>query len=1021
MRPEPHLGEIMKKNDIYHGWRVLDVQEMNEYNAEGIWLRHEKTGMEVFHLLNDDEENMFSFGFRTIPNDSTGVAHIIEHSVLAGSERYPLKDPFIVLNGQSIKTYLNAMTFPDKTVYPGASFVEKDYFNIFSVYGDAVFFPLLKEVIFKQEGHRVEVDENGELSIQGVVYNEMKGNYSGFDEIANEQAVLGVLDGTVYENDSGGNPAHIPELTYEQFKAFHKAYYNPSNCRLFLAGNISTEKQLDFVSTNFVDPWLEKNPSFTGQEALLQEAEKNGFSFTPGKMPSFTEPRIKSVTAPKGGDEEEKKPSCVVSWVLGETRDVSLYMKAALLEELLLGHDGAPLMRVLLESGLGEDVAPSSGADGDLAWIVFNAGLRGVSKKKTEEVEKVIFRELERLARDGVPESVTESAMMALEFAQKEIRRGYGPFSMVLMERCYRSWMNGGTPYDTLHIRNAFEQLKKDIASDPDYVRKLIDGLLLQNKTRSLITITPDDSFEKMQKEAAERQIENVRCKIPLDEIKKSQEEMRIFQQTPESEENLKKIPHLHIDELSDDIQTYGTELLHAGSVPVYTHAQPVNGITYLTAAIPVDVLAPEDYMYLPLFSEVITGMGIGSKDWVAASERIAGIMGGYNASLHAESVTRTAYLSAGIEGETMLDGKERARLLFKKDCCLGRYWFTLNAKMLDEKAEEGIALVFDNLKKADFSDTKRLHDLIAEFKNDFVASIAPSGHQYAGSRSSCTYTRAKAVDEMWNGISQLYFIKKLAGMKETDIASKLEDIRCRLLQSGIVINITAEEEAVRSACNAIAPYLEGFSAPAAPLYTDDDAFYTLATPEPEAEWFNAHTQVGFAAMALPAHTFGSKESVYEELLARYLANNILWEKIRTVNGAYGALATANSTENVFQMATYRDPVPESSLSVFREALQEMAERKLTDDELEKVIIGTYSSSKQPRTPSGKGLTAWIRILYGITDEDRAFRMHAVLTATADDIQKAAQELLKVFDNRKNAIIFDRGKDYSGKKVDLPI
>lgn len=1011
----------MKKNDVYKNWQVLDIQNLDEYNSRGIWLRHEKTGMEIFHLLNDDEENMFAFGFRTIPNDSTGVAHIIEHSVLAGSERYPLKDPFIVLNNQSIKTYLNAMTFPDKTVYPAASFVEKDYFNLMAVYGDAVFFPLLKEVIFQQEGHRVETDEQGNLSIQGVVYNEMKGNYSSFDGFANDMAVLGILEDTIYNNDSGGNPMNIPDLTYDQFRSFHKAYYNPSNCRLFLAGNIPTEKQIDFINERFVDPWLAKNPSFVSSDELRQKAESHGFRFQTGPFPDFEKPRTRNITGPKGGEDSDKNPTCVVSWVLGETHDVSLYMKAALLEEILLGHDGSPLMRILLESNLGEDVAPSSGADADLAWIIFTAGLRGVSGKNADKVQKIVMAELERLVRDGVPESVTDAAMMALEFAQKEIRRGYGPYSMTLMERCYRSWMNGGSPYDTLFIRKTFEKMRSDLAADPDYVRNLIRELLLTNGNRSLITITPDASFEKEQKDAAEKHLEKIRNEASIDEIKRAQDEMHVFQQTPETEENLKKIPHLEISELSDDVLTYGTEIHSFGDVPVYVHEQPVNGITYVTAALPVDVLSAEDYMYLPLFATVLNGMGIGNDDWIAASERIAGIMGGYNASLHTESVTQSAYNEAGITENLVHNGKERTRLLFQKDCCLGRAWLSLGAKMLSEKTAEGIDLIFDTIEHADFSDKKRLHDLLVEYKNDFAASIAPSGHQYAGSRTGCTATRAKAVDEMWNGLSQLYFIQKLLEMNEDDIILKLNDIKAALLKAGICVNITAEKQYLETALTSLESHLASWHAPVEPALSDDDIFYELACPEPDATWFDAHTQVGFAGMTLPAHTFGTKESVYEEMLARYLSNNILWEKIRTVGGAYGAMAAANSTENIFQMATYRDPVPESSLKVFTEALEEMASRKLTEDELEKVIIGTYSSSKQPRTPSEKGVTAWIRLLYGITDEDRAFRMHTVLTAKAEDIQNAAKMLLEVIDRKKCAVIFDKGQNYIGKKVELPL
>lgn len=1011
----------MKINDIYNGWRVLDIQDMNEYNADGIWLRHEKTGMEIFHLLNDDEENMFSFGFRTIPNDSTGVAHIIEHSVLAGSERYPLKDPFIVLNNQSIKTYLNAMTFPDKTVYPAASFVEKDYFNLMAVYGDAVFFPLLKEVIFKQEGHRVEIDEKGELSIQGVVYNEMKGNYSSFEGFAGNMAVLGVLEDTVYNNDSGGNPANIPELTYEQFKAFHKAYYNPSNCRLFLAGNIPTEKQIDFINEHFVELWIEKNPGFTTPEALRKTAETQGFRFDTGSVDSFTEPRTKDIIGPEGGKDSDNKATSVVSWIIGNTSDCETYMKTALLDEILLGHDGAPLMRVLLESGLGEDVAPSSGADADLAWITFSAGLRGVPLNDTDKLGKVIFDELERLAREGVPQSVTDAAMMSLEFVQKEIRRGYGPFTMTLMERCYRGWMNGKTPYETMYIRKVFEQMKHDIAEDPDYIRKLVSDMLVTNKKRSLLTIRPDAQFEAEQKKAYEAQLEKARETLDIEELKKTQEEMHVFQETPESEENLKKIPHLRIDELDDDIQLIDTEIKHVGSVPLYTHVQPVNGITYISAAIPVDLLQPEDYQYLPLFCEALTDMGIGDQNWVEVSERIAGIMGGYHASLHTESVTRTAYESAGLKEDTMHSGKERTRLLYMKNNCLGRAWLNLSAKMLDEKAEEGIALMFDNLRNADFSDRKRLHDLLLEYKNDFIASIAPYGNQYASSRSSCTVTRAKAIDEIWNGLSQLYFIKKLDDINEDALIARFNSIKSVLLESGIAVNITAEEEPLRAACKVIGQYLEEWNGPAEPLYIDDEPFYTLACPEKDAVWFDAHTQVGFAALSLPAHTFGTKESVYEELLGRYLSNTILWEKIRTVGGAYGASSYANSTENVFQMSTYRDPVPETSLKVFEEALKEMTERKLSDEELEKVIIGCYSSSKQPRTPSSKGTTAWVRLLYGITDEDRAHRMHEILSATSEDIQNAARKLLKELEKKSYAVIFDKGLKFSGKKVELPL
>ena len=351
----------LKVGQVYNGFKVISIDELAPFNSDGILFIHEKTGMQVFHLLNADEENLFSFGFRTPCENSMGVAHIMEHSVLCGSKNYPLKDPFKTLANQSVKTFLNAMTFPDKTVYPASSVVEQDYFNLMAVYADAVFFPLLTEQTFLQEGHRYEVNSKGELELQGVVFNEMKGAYSSIESVIEEEIKRGLLPKSSYQYDSGGDPLEIPDLTYEEFIEFHKKHYIPSNCFLFLYGNIESEKQLDFINEKVLREFSGECASHGADDhsngaddcaraddntrtALQEQFDRMTF------CENFTQPKEKVVFAPlqtSAGGKSENKDSVILSWNLGEVTNSDLYMKAFLLSEILMGHDGSPFSKAL--------------------------------------------------------------------------------------------------------------------------------------------------------------------------------------------------------------------------------------------------------------------------------------------------------------------------------------------------------------------------------------------------------------------------------------------------------------------------------------------------------------------------------------------------------------------------------------------------------------------------------------------------------------------------------------------------
>ncbi|ULQ60315.1 insulinase family protein [Brucepastera parasyntrophica] len=474
------MGTIKKGSEI-HGFEITDIQELPEMNARGISARHTVTGLEVYHILNSDEENFFSYAFMTPSSDSSGTPHILEHSVLCGSKNYPLKDPFLVLVRQSVKTFLNAMTFSDKTVYPASSMVESDYFNLMSVYGDAVFFPGLEEWVFRQEGHRFEIDEaSGKVSIQGVVFNEMKGNYSSFDSIAGDWSLKSLLMGTPYMHDSGGDPAEIPALTYEQFKDFHRKYYHPVNCRVFLCGNISTEKQLELLNERFLR-------HFT-------PAEKPVFESIPQ---SFDQPRKFEIPAPAETGQDPEKTTVLLNWLLPDATDPVAILEASLLTEILMGHDGSPLNRVLLESGLGEDIAPASGLETEIKHMCFSIGLRGVHTRNTARVESTILETLAELEKNGMPEKDIQAAVRSIDFSNREVRRSGGPFALALMRRSLRGWIHGFGPSHTLRFIPAFEEVKRRIDGNPSYITDLLRKWLVGNKHRAVVVVYPDQNWEK--------------------------------------------------------------------------------------------------------------------------------------------------------------------------------------------------------------------------------------------------------------------------------------------------------------------------------------------------------------------------------------------------------------------------------------------------------------------------------------------------------------------------------------------
>jgi Zn-dependent M16 (insulinase) family peptidase len=977
---------MIKGQCLDSGFEIIDVVDLEELQAAGIWARH-KSGAQVFHILNDDSENLFSFAFATAVDNSTGVAHILEHSVLCGSERYPCKDAFPLLEQGSLQTYLNAWTFSDKTVYPSSSVNKQDYFNLMAVYGDAVFHPLLSEYTFMQEGHRLILSgkgKNEKLSITGVVYNEMKGAYSSLDNYAALWSVKSLFPGTIYAWDSGGDPEQIPGLSWEDLRQFHARRYSPANCRIFLAGNIPTEEQLDFINRRFL-AGLEP-----GQAAPpIDPAER------------WSKSRSIRVPCPMGGD---GKAAVFVSWLCGDVKQHDETIALAALSEALLGHDGSPLTRALVESGLGEDLCPLSGLDDELRETIFAAGLRGVTPEDAPKVETLILEELGRIAKEGFPPGELEAALLSMEFSQLEIRRSSGPFSLVWLRRSLRGWLHGASPWDTLLFMPGFKVLKEKLAANPRYLESLIEKYLLDNPHRILISVEPQAGFREKQEQRLEEELSRKNAALSPEAraaLREKEAALEAHQNREEDPAILASLPHLSRRDLSLELDSAPHTLHEAAGVPLLTHELFTNGISYASLAIPVDLLDSEDYPWLPFFTGVVSSVGLPGMDYAEVSSLLARTVGGFYCSL------KTGSLSPGADSSVAMPSG-----IFD---LAGRDWITLHLKCLDEKFAQGLELVLRLIREADFSDPRRIRDLALEGKNEAEASLAPGGHHYASCRSARFSSRASAVGEVWNGLGQINFARRLAELDTAEIIARLTRIRDALVKKGgLIASFTGSPQALAAARRAADLSFRPFSPPgprnppcAAPFrslaktLTGSAGSEKNAEPAGEAEpspevFASPSLQIGFAALSLEAAPITSRRHGAELALAHQLSTGPLWEEIRMKGGAYGAFAHINGTERIFAMSTFRDPEPLRSIGSFGGILANTLAQLKTrrdDEALEKTIVGAYSRETRPRTPAERASSDFIRFLYGFPEDLRRRRIKRLIELRQEELIAALERL----------------------------
>jgi len=999
---------MLTKGDIYKDFKVIDITDVVDYKCKGIYLRHRTTGLEVFHLQNEDPENLFAFCFRTPVSDSKGAPHILEHSVLCGSEKYPLKEPFITAASKSVTTFFNAMTFPDKTCYPAASQIEKQYFYLLDCYADAVFFPKLSRTTFMQEAHRFELDENNKTSIQGVVYNEMKGAYSNFYRAVYGQLTKTMFPGTTYEHESGGDPIEIPSFTYEEYLNFHKTYYSPDNCLFYICGNIPTEKQLDYLSENFISR-LETKYGFKGDHPNYNS-----------ELP-VVRPEIRKLTAinpdykrtgdfhfigPKSGAD-----GCFAG-VCGYTGKPE--MEKYFLFQAICGSDSAPFIKAIKESGLGDDTY--CGELTEERNCFYTLGLIGVKPENIKKVQKLVLDTLNDIYKKGISRDEIDATIMAIDFVLREENRYSGPKALDLMNKVMDGWNYGFHPADQLTPLQAFAKVKKAVNENPEYFKSLMEKYLINENGKIFISVEPSEKYLEDRNSFEAKMIEEADKKLDKETLKAELDELHKYQETPDSEENLKCLKRLELSELPTDFHTPVPEIKEVKDIVFFKSVQPTNGIVYFSVFFPIDGIDAADFIDVPLFSDSLLDLGWKGKKWdqcILEANKIAG------------DVSTDGLIGTSRDNEMAQKFKEE----YKDKNFIGREWIHFTMKVLDNKLEEGLELLSDIISGVNFYDTKRMKTLIRECISERRASVIGGGMNFCAKRAKLNGSREAVIQELIYGITQ---IKHGIEYKEKDaekLLTKFEKMYAQMREAGALLRVVTDKDSMEHVEKLIPAFIE--KAEVKPLSPKKDIpleelkKHILQEDPSQTDVIPADTQVGYAAWAFENSGSCTPEFAAESTLCEWMVTHPLWEKLRTVHGCYGASISCDAADKTGILTTYRDPDPAGSFPLFEEVMKDTAEHNFTQDETECAVISLYSSFAMPRTPQNQGSITCNRLMYAQTQEQVDKALELVIKNKPEDLNKAAKRLYENFKKtdsaNSRAMMCSKTSEYSGNILQLPL
>lgn len=929
-------------------YEILDEHRVEDVQSDGFILRHKKSGARIAILSNNDDNKVFYIGFRTPPEDETGVPHIIEHTTLCGSKKFPVKDPFIELAKGSLNTFLNAMTYPDKTVYPVASCNDQDFKNLMDVYLDAVFNPNITkyEEIFKQEGWHYELTgKDDELKINGVVYNEMKGAYSSPDEVLSSQIYRSLFPDNTYSKDSGGNPEYIPKLTYEAYLDFYHKYYHPSNSYIYLYGDMDVVERLE---------WLDK------EYLSLYDYKKVNSEIN--KQPAFDE--IKNVEAQYSitmDDSQENKTYLSYNRVVGDSLDEMLYQAFDVLDYALVSSPGAPVKQALIDAGIGDDVYGSY--DAGILQPVFSFVAKNANASQADEFESIIENTLKEVVKTGINKEALLAGINSSEFKFREADFGQFPKGLLFGLNCLDSWLfDDMKPFIHLECLGTFAKLRK--AVDTDYFEKLIQEYLLDNTHGSSVTVKPKRGLGNEREEALAKELSDYKASLSDEEIKKlieDTEHLKKYQEEPSSDEDLRKLPMLTRADMKKNAMPFSNiedELL---DVKVVRHDIESNGIDYISFLFDAGDFAQSELGYLGFFTNALG---------LVSTEKYS-----YTDLANATNIY-TGGISTGTASHP--DIKDRNNFVFK---------FEVKLKVLEKNLDKALELMEQMLLSSDFTDTKRLGELVAQIKARLQANLSSSGHLVAAMRSMSSFSRYALYQDELKGVAfyrSICHIEKELSESPKSVSDKLAAIAKKLFaRNRMLISFTGNNEAYGNAKPSLEKVIAEFNKMSAVGNQAEVHFNTAK------EAFIDASQIQYVAKTGDFICEGYEYTGALRLLRIILSYDYLWINVRVKGGAYGCMNTfLRSGESYF--VSYRDPNLSDTLDVYDRIPEYIKSFSPDERDMTKYIIGTFSALDTPMNPEAKGSRSLSAYLEGITYEQIQKERNEILNAQPEDIRRLA-------------------------------
>ncbi len=955
-----HLKNV---GETYHQFELHKITPIAELQCILREVVHLPTGAHIMHIENDDTENLFCLAFRTVPYNSNGVAHILEHTVLCGSKKFPVKDPFFAMNRRSLNTFMNALTGSDFTCYPAASEVKQDFYNLLEVYLDAVFEPNLNELSFWQEGHRLEFtnlnDPSSPLQYKGIVYNEMKGALSSGNARLAEAFNATLFPNITYGYNSGGDPQVIPQLTYEELKKFHQNFYHPSQCLFFFYGNMPLEKHLDFIAQHTLDH-VQPMPPLA--KIALQ--------------PRFKSPVFRQFTYPIAKDESSvNKTLIALGWLTCHILEQETALALCIVMIILMDTDASPLKMALLQSGLCKQA--SGFIDIDLQEIPCGLVLKGCEAEQVKTLSEIVKNTLQNLVEAGIALPLIDNAMHQLEFHRSEITGDHSPFGLSLFMRSGLLKQHGADPEEGLKIHSLFERLRQDILATPNYLGKIIKGYFLDNNHFITIVMTPDQNLAESEASAEKQILQEIKESLSEAQIKNIVERavaLEAFQKKQELED-IDILPKVTLSDVPLNVKEYPIVHQQCGKLQVFHHHAFTNEIVYADLVFALPHIPEEDLIYLRLLTVILTQIGAGQRNYQENLEYIQGNTGGIGASI-----------SLNVQA---------------KDFQHCRPTFHIKGKALHHKAEQLFTLLYDIAVKPQLQDVKRIKEIISKHFSGLESQFNQSALKYAINLSSKGLNIPSHLAEKLYGLSYYQQLRTIVRQIDKEEAKKETKQETHLIQK------------LKSMCQHVLclahPHLIITCHRSKYEELKNNQFYGLHNiPTTEAHsWHGkypleptlAHARhiaspVAFIGQVCCTTSYIDPQAPLLSLAARLLDNLTLHATIREQGGAYGAGAVHHPTSGTFYFYSYRDPNIASTLAAFRESIENILQGNFDADDLESAKLEIIQDLDAPISPGSRAEAAYAWYLEGKTTQIRQTYRTALLAASTEQVIEAAKSIL---------------------------